>query len=129
MTDRHDEAHVAPTATSSGSVSQRNVARQRRGVRQQPTAPRRANSQHGEEVRAHAPQGSHSDGESRYRPDPAGAQQKPLKVRVELRLVDGPEGRKLRARQAAAIREALRWFAEHGGREQTDPISQEPSGE
>jgi hypothetical protein len=63
------------------------------------------------------------DGESRYRPDPAG--QQPLNVRIELRLVDGPEGRKLRARQAAAIREALRWFAEHRDPEQTDPISQD----
>jgi hypothetical protein len=34
-------------------------------------------------------------------------------VHIELRLVDGPEGRQLRLRQAAAIREALRWFAEH----------------
>ena len=36
-----------------------------------------------------------------------------LKVRIELVLVGGPEGKQLRMRQAAAIREALRWFAEH----------------
>jgi hypothetical protein len=36
-----------------------------------------------------------------------------LKVRVELVLVDGTEGKYLRQWQAAAIREALRWFAEH----------------
>jgi hypothetical protein len=36
-----------------------------------------------------------------------------LKVRVELVVVDGPEGEYLRQRQAEAIREALRWFAEH----------------
>lgn len=35
----------------------------------------------------------------------------PLKMHIKLRLVDGPEGRRLRTRQAAAIREALRWFA------------------
>ncbi len=68
---------------------------------------------------------SPDDGESRYRPDPDQAEQKPLKVRIELRLVDGPEGKKLRARQAAAIREALRWFAEHRDPGQTDPISQD----
>ena len=72
---------------------------------------------------------SPDDGESRYGPDPAEAEQKPLKVRIELLLVDGPEGKTLRARQAAAIREALRWFAEHGDQEQTDPISQDPAGE
>ncbi len=37
----------------------------------------------------------------------------PLNVRVELVLVDGPDGKRLRQLQAAAIREALRWFAEH----------------
>jgi hypothetical protein len=37
----------------------------------------------------------------------------PLKVRIELVLVSDPEGKQLRMRQAAAIREALRWFAEH----------------
>jgi hypothetical protein len=37
----------------------------------------------------------------------------PLRVRVELVLVDGEEGKYLRDRQAEAIREALRWFAEH----------------
>jgi hypothetical protein len=37
----------------------------------------------------------------------------PPTVHIELVLVDGPEGKKLRAIQAAAIREALRWFAEH----------------
>jgi len=36
-----------------------------------------------------------------------------LNVRVELVLVDGPDGKRLRQLQAAAIREALRWFAEH----------------
>jgi hypothetical protein len=44
-------------------------------------------------------------GESRYPPGPAQPD--------ELRLVHGPAGKQLRARQAAAIREALRWFAEH----------------
>jgi hypothetical protein len=50
----------------------------------------------------------------RGRPGP-----EPLKVRIELVLVDGPEGKQLRARQAAAIREALRWFAEHPNPDQT----------
>ena len=45
---------------------------------------------------------------ARGRPGPA-----TLRVRIELVLVHGPEGKQLRTRQAAAIREALRWFAEH----------------
>lgn len=44
----------------------------------------------------------------RGRPPP-----QPLKVRVELVLVNGPEGKYLRQRQAEAMREALRWIAEH----------------
>jgi len=47
----------------------------------------------------------------------------PLKTRIELVLVSGPEGKQLRMRQAAAIREALRWFAQHPNPHQT----QEPS--
>jgi len=43
----------------------------------------------------------------------------PLKTRIELVLVSGPEGKQLRMRQAAAIREALRWFAEHPNPHQT----------
>jgi hypothetical protein len=45
-----------------------------------------------------------------------------LKSRVELVLVDGEEGKYLRDRQAEAIREALRWFAEHP-RQSPDPDS------
>ncbi len=57
---------------------------------------------------------SPNGGESRYRPrPPARPDPPPLTVHIELRLVGGPEGRQLRIRQAAAIREALRWFAEH----------------
>jgi hypothetical protein len=53
-------------------------------------------------------------GESRYPPAAPGRPgPTPPTVRIELVLVDGPEGAKLRATQAAAIREALRWFAEH----------------
>ena len=91
----------------------------------EPSATRRARDPTGTANDSASP----DDGESRYRPDPAEAEQKPLKVRIELRLVDGPDGKKLRARQAAAIREALRWFAEHRDQEQTDPISQDPAGE
>ena len=36
----------------------------------------------------------------------------PVKVRVELVVVDGPEGQHLRQRQAEAVRAALRWLAE-----------------
>jgi len=36
-----------------------------------------------------------------------------LKVRIEIVVVDGPDGQHLRARQAAAMRRALRWFAAH----------------
>jgi hypothetical protein len=60
--------------------------------------------------------GSAQDGgESRYRraAPPAPARTPPPKVRIELVLVGGAEGKQLRARQAAAIREALRWFAQH----------------
>jgi hypothetical protein len=42
-------------------------------------------------------------------------------MRIELRLVDGQEGRRLRTRQAAAIREALRWFAAHHDQAPADP--------
>ena len=59
-----------------------------------------------------ASQGSADNGESRYSSAPARPEQ-PLKVHIELRVVHGPEGKQLRIRQAAAIREALRWFAEH----------------
>ena len=54
--------------------------------------------------------GSAENGESRYPPAPD-QPQPPLQVHIEVRVVDGPEGRMLRTRQAAAIREALRWFA------------------
>jgi hypothetical protein len=37
----------------------------------------------------------------------------PPRVRIELVLVDGPEGRQLRQLQADAIREVLKWFADH----------------
>jgi hypothetical protein len=100
----------------------------RRQPRPHPPAGQPKPPQHGDNVRANPALHSPSDGESRYRPGPPEAEQKPLTVRIELRLVDGPEGKKLRARQAAVIREALRWFAEHGGRAQSDPIDQEPSG-
>ena len=43
----------------------------------------------------------------------------PLKTRIELVLVSGPEGKELRTRQAVAIREALRWFAQHPDPHQT----------
>ena len=59
----------------------------------------------GGEPTASAPHGARAQ---RGRPGPP-----PLKVRLELVLVDGPEGHYLRQRQAEAIREALRWFAEH----------------
>jgi hypothetical protein len=45
-----------------------------------------------------------------------------MKVRVELVLVDGAEGEYLRQRQGEAIREALRWFAEHP-KQSPDPDS------
>lgn len=51
--------------------------------------------------------------ESRYCPAPADPDHLPLKVYIQVRLVDGAEGKRLRAQQAAAIREALRWFATH----------------
>jgi hypothetical protein len=63
--------------------------------------------------------------ESRYPSAPTQPGQPPLTVRIELRLVDGPEGKKLRARQAAAIREALEWFAAHRDQE-TSAGSQDP---
>ncbi len=37
----------------------------------------------------------------------------PLKVRIELVVVDGEAGRELMRRQAAAVREALQWFADN----------------
>ena len=66
---------------------------------------------------------SRQEGKSSYGAAPRGRPgPEPLKVRIELVLVDGPEGKQLRARQAAAIREALRWFAEHTNPGQiTDP--------
>jgi len=49
--------------------------------------------------------------ESRYRPAaPARPSAPPPRVHIELVAVDGREGQLLRARQAHAIREALRWF-------------------
>ncbi len=57
---------------------------------------------------------------SRYHAAPPGRPgPQPLKTRIELVLVSGPEGKQLRMRQAAAIREALRWFAEHPNPHQT----------
>ena len=70
--------------------------------------------------------GSPKKRESRYPPAPAQPEQAPLKVRIELRLVDGPEGKKLRVRQAAAIREALRWFAEHPNPDRSEDPPEEP---
>jgi hypothetical protein len=37
----------------------------------------------------------------------------PLKVRVELVVVDGEAGKELMKRQAAAVRDALQWFADN----------------
>ncbi len=47
----------------------------------------------------------------------------PLNVRIELVLMNGPEGKQLRMRQAAAIREAMRWFAQHPNPRQTTQSS------
>jgi hypothetical protein len=60
---------------------------------------------------AEAPDGAvdyvaHPQKRERRRPEP-------LKVSVELVVVDGELGRELLQRQAAAVREALRWFAEN----------------
>jgi hypothetical protein len=50
-------------------------------------------------------------GESRYRPPAPGRPgPRPPRVRVELVTVDGAEGRQLRATQAEAMWEALRWL-------------------
>jgi len=38
-------------------------------------------------------------------------QREPLKVRIELVVVDGEAGKELLRQQAAAVRDALRWFA------------------
>jgi hypothetical protein len=60
-----------------------------------------------------------SEHESRY---DSHAQAKPghkLKVRIEIVVVDGPDGKHLRARQAAAMRRALQWFAEHQNQPRT----------
>ena len=52
--------------------------------------------------------GSTQEEKSRYDPRPSGRPGRPgpapLKVRIELVLVSGPEGKQLRMRQAAAIR-------------------------
>ncbi|GAA0739530.1 hypothetical protein Drose_16995 [Dactylosporangium roseum] len=54
------------------------------------------------------------DGESKYPPRGHGRPApEPLKVRVELVVVDGQAGKELLKRQAAAVREALQWFADH----------------
>lgn len=37
----------------------------------------------------------------------------PLNVRVEIRVVDGEAGRELARRQAAVVRDVLRWLNEH----------------
>ena len=37
----------------------------------------------------------------------------PLKVHIELVVIDGQEGKALMQRQAAVVREALRWFADN----------------
>jgi hypothetical protein len=76
-----------------------------------PDTPRRSPGQEADTTAEIA--ASPANGESRYPPGPAQPDDRPLKVHIELRLVHGPAGKQLRARQAAAIREALRWFAEH----------------
>lgn len=54
------------------------------------------------------------DGESKYAPRASGRPAaEPLRVRVELVVVDGPAAKELLKRQAAAVREALQWFADH----------------
>ncbi|MCI0687544.1 MAG: hypothetical protein L0Y54_09950 [Sporichthyaceae bacterium] len=60
----------------------------------------------------HPGEASQPGGESRYR-RASDAQSVPPSVRIELVVVDGPEGRTLRAIQAAAVMEALRWFAQY----------------
>jgi hypothetical protein len=52
--------------------------------------------------------------ESRYhRPPPPPPAETPLSVRVELVVLDGPEGRMLGQRQADVMRKVLRWIAAH----------------
>jgi hypothetical protein len=47
-------------------------------------------------------------------PRPPGGLRPPLKWRLELKTVDGEEGKLLSQRQAAAIRNALRWLERVG---------------
>jgi hypothetical protein len=64
------------------------------------------------------PDESVSDGgESRYRAgSAAGSGGRRLTVRVELVVMDGAEGEALGRRQSEAMREVLRWLAQHPGR-------------
>jgi hypothetical protein len=67
------------------------------------------------------PHDSEADRESRHAPEDESrydsrAQAKPgqeLKVRIEFVAVDGPDGKHLPARRAAAVRQAPQRFAEH----------------
>ena len=52
-------------------------------------------------------------------------QPEPLKVTVEFVVVDGELGRELLLRQAAAVRDALRWFADNPP---TEPRSDDHPG-
>lgn len=73
--------------------------------------------------------GPAKSGQSRPRPALSAPGQAPLKVHVEVRVADGPEGKKLRTRQAAAIREALRWFAAHHDQNHTTHSHAQAAGQ
>src|SRR5207248_7583629 len=89
----------------------------RRGGRVDDTGPRAGDAEQPPDGGESSPPLPQAERARRGRPPPP-----PLKVRVELVLVSGPEGRQLRQLQAAAMREALRWFAEHPT-EHPDPDS------
>jgi hypothetical protein len=78
---------------------------------------------------ARADPSSPDAGESKYparargRPGP-----EPLKVRIELVVVDGPEAKELLRRQAIAVRDALRWRLDHRPPvDVADPAADQPT--
>jgi Resolvase, N terminal domain len=93
-------------------------------------APRRATPRRGHGgdsprvVEGRDEEASPTAGESKY---PAPAQGRPapepLNVRIELVVVDGPDAKELLKRQAAAVREALQWFADNPKRKDQTMIA------
>jgi hypothetical protein len=88
------------------------------------TAPTPGTTDEPRNTRSANKSGSATEDQSRYDPYAQATPGHKHTVRIEIVVIDGPDGKYLRARQAAAMLRALEWFAAHNTQQQraeTDP--------